>query len=53
MTELERLKADYDAARAARNAAIVAYVTARDAAYVANKAYKAALAAQEQEQNND
>jgi hypothetical protein len=67
MTDLERLKADRDAAgvaftaaRAALDAASeaeldatrdarVRYYAARDA----NKAYEAALAAQEQEQNND
>jgi hypothetical protein len=53
MTEIEKLKADMDAKRAAyavAYAAIDAAYAARDAS---NKAYKAALAAQEKEQNND
>ena len=57
MTDLERLRAARDAAlnaieeyNVAADAAIAAYLATFDAA---NKAYNAALAAQEQEQTDD
>ncbi len=69
MTEIERLRADRDAAvyaalntfdavvyadrDAALDAALDAFDAARAAAYAYNAAYNAALAAQEQEQTND
>jgi hypothetical protein len=65
MTEIERLKADRDAAVCAalnafdavvyadRDAALVAALDAFDAARAASVTYLAILAAQEQEKNND
>jgi hypothetical protein len=54
MTDLEKLKADYDAAcDAYADAFAAAAATACDAFRDANKAYEAALAAQEKEKNND
>jgi hypothetical protein len=48
MTEIERLKADRNAALDAFDAAYVAYLATSDAA---NKAYLTAVAAQEKEQD--
>jgi hypothetical protein len=45
MTDLERLKAEMDAADAAYYAAYLAAYAARDASVAANKAYLTALAA--------